>query len=97
MNSEPDGPKSAAEWDGQLQVRVAATEAHEWFDQQQRQRHYLGAGQPVGDYLRQVVERGVQAVAQLLWGPASYELNPNAGVLTTDYTDEHRYQNVADF
>ena len=66
MNSEPEEPKSAAGRDGQLQVRVAATEAHGWFDQQLRQRHYLGAGQAVGDYLRQVVERGGQAAALLV-------------------------------
>ncbi|MCS6245792.1 MAG: ISAs1 family transposase [Opitutus sp.] len=62
-----DGVRAAAH-------RVAATQEHEWFDQQLRDRHYLGPGQPVGDYLRQVVERGGQAVALLVWGPACYAL-----------------------
>ena len=33
-----------------------------------------GAGQPVGDYLRQVVERDGKPVALLVWGPACYAL-----------------------
>ena len=74
MNSEPDEAKSAKTGDRQLQVRVATTDEQEWFDQQLREKHYLGPGQPVGDYLRQVVERGGQAVALLVWGPASYAL-----------------------
>jgi len=36
--------------------------------------HYLGAGQPVGDYLRQVVELNGRVVALLVWGPACYAL-----------------------
>jgi hypothetical protein len=38
-----------------MQVRVAAEHEIEWFDAQMGQHHYLGAGQPVGDYLRQPV------------------------------------------
>ncbi len=45
-----------------------------WFDGLLAEHHYLGAGQPVGDYLRQVVEREGQAVALLVWGPACYAL-----------------------
>jgi hypothetical protein len=52
-----------------------ATEALlEWFDQTLNDRHYLGAGRPVGDSLRQVVQRNGQPVALLVWGPACYAL-----------------------
>lgn len=57
-----------------LQVRVAGKEENEWFDIQMGQQHYLGAGRPVGDYLRQIVERQGQSVALLVWGPACYAL-----------------------
>lgn len=45
-----------------------------WFDGLLADKHYLGAGRPVGDYLRQVVEVGGRAVALLVWGPACYAL-----------------------
>lgn len=37
-------------------------------------QHYLGAGRPVGDYLRQIVEIEQQPVALLVWGPSCYSL-----------------------
>lgn len=55
-------------------VRVPAPEELAWFDGLLAQNHYLGAGRPVGDYLRQVVELDGQAVALLVWGPACYAL-----------------------
>jgi hypothetical protein len=58
----------------ELKVRVATEAETEWFDAQMGQHHYLGAGQPVGDYLRQVVQAEGQAVALLVWGPACYAL-----------------------
>lgn len=57
-----------------LIVRVTAPEAVEWFDGMLADEHYLGAGRPVGDYLRQVVEQDGQPVALLVWGPACYAL-----------------------
>jgi Druantia protein DruA/DDE_Tnp_1-associated len=45
-----------------------------WFDGLLADKHYLGAGRPVGDYLRQVVEIDGKAVALLVWGPACYAL-----------------------
>ena len=57
-----------------LAVRVAREEEVEVFDAQLDDHHYLGAGQAVGDYLRQIVERGGQRVALLVWGPACYAL-----------------------
>jgi hypothetical protein len=57
-----------------LKVRVAGEQEHAWFDGQLGQHHYLGAGQAVGDYLRQVVEREGQPVGLLVWGPACYAL-----------------------
>ena len=60
--------------DSGLCVRVARVEEKKWFDEQLGQHHYLGAGRSVGDYLRQVVEQGGQAVALLVWGPACYAL-----------------------
>jgi hypothetical protein len=57
-----------------LQVRVAEESENQWFDTQMGQHHYLGAGRPVGDYLRQIVEREGQPMALLVWGPACYAL-----------------------
>ena len=37
-----------------MEVWVARAKDAEWFDQQLGMHHYLGAGRPVGDYLRQV-------------------------------------------
>src|SRR5512138_773636 len=55
-------------------VRVPSDSEVEWFDRLLADHHYLGAGRPVGDYLRQVVERDGRAVALLVWGPACYAL-----------------------
>jgi Domain of unknown function (DUF4338)/DDE_Tnp_1-associated len=57
-----------------MTVRLASAEQRQWFDEQMGQHHYLGAGQPVGDYLRQIVQIGGQPVALLVWGPACYAL-----------------------
>jgi hypothetical protein len=57
-----------------LTVRVALPHEVEWFDAQLATHHYLGAGRPVGDYLRQIVERDGHAVALLVWGPSCYAL-----------------------
>jgi hypothetical protein len=57
-----------------LTVRVPAPEQIAGFDGLLADHHYLGAGRPVGDYLRQVVERAGQPVALLVWGPACYAL-----------------------
>lgn len=57
-----------------LVVRIPPEEEIQWFDQCLKDHHYLGAGRPVGDYLRQIVERGGQPVALVVWGPACYAL-----------------------
>src|ERR1044071_2116492 len=57
-----------------LSVRVPASAELPWFDRLLATNHYLGAGRPVGDYLRQVVERDGEVVALLVWGPACYAL-----------------------
>src|ERR1700704_5170137 len=57
-----------------LIVRVPAAEEVRWFDGLLSDHHYLGAGRPVGDYLRQVVELDGKPVALLVWGPACYAL-----------------------
>ena len=57
-----------------LEVWVARGKDAEWFDQQLGEHHYLGAGRPVGDYLRQVVAWEGRPVALLVWGPACYAL-----------------------
>jgi hypothetical protein len=53
---------------------MAGSKEKQWFDDQLGQHHYLGAGRPVGDYLRQVVELEGEPVALLVWGPACYAL-----------------------
>ena len=55
-------------------MRVPTPDQVAAFDQQLAAQHYLGAGRPVGDYLRQLVEREGQPVALLVWGPACYAL-----------------------
>ena len=57
-----------------MEVWVARAKEAEWFDQQLGEHHYLGAGRPVGDYLRQVVALEGKPVALLVWGPACYAL-----------------------
>ena len=55
-------------------VRVALPAEAAAFDAQLAAHHYLGAGRPVGDYLRQFVERDGVPVALLVWGPSCYAL-----------------------
>ena len=57
-----------------VNVRIASDTELAWFDGLLADKHYLGAGRPVGDYLRQVVEVDGKAVALLVWGPACYAL-----------------------
>ena len=59
---------------GNLSVEEVVAEQAGWFDEQLGEHHYLGAGRPVGDYLRQVVRRRGVVVALLVWGPACYAL-----------------------
>ena len=61
-------------------VRVATVAEQEWFDQQLAERHYLGAGRSVGDYLRQIVTVRGQVAALLVWGPACYASGDDAAV-----------------
>jgi len=57
-----------------IEVRVPLADEVGWFDEQLATQHYLGAGRPIGDYLRQVVVRAGQPIALLVWGPACYAL-----------------------
>jgi len=57
-----------------VSVRVASDTELAWFDALLADKHYLGAGRAVGDYLRQVVEVEGKPVAFLVWGPACYAL-----------------------
>jgi hypothetical protein len=54
-----------------LTVRVVAPPEVKWFDTQLATHHYLGAGRPLGDYLRQIVERDGQAVTSSTLDPLS--------------------------
>jgi len=65
---------SALSGRGVIEVRIATDDQVEWFDGLLADHHYLGAGRPVGDYLRQVVLLDQQPVALLVWGPACYAL-----------------------
>jgi hypothetical protein len=58
----------------EIDVQVVVGPDLAWFDQQLADHHYLGAGRPVGDYLRQVVRVRGRAAALLVWGPACYAL-----------------------
>lgn len=53
---------------------VTTVRARERFDALMKEHHYLEAGRPVGDYLRQVAVVGGRWVALLAWGSACYAL-----------------------
>jgi hypothetical protein len=58
-----------------LAVRVVTKAAEiQAFDRRLASQHYLGSTRPVGDFLRQVVERDGKPVAQLAWGSAALKL-----------------------
>jgi hypothetical protein len=57
-----------------VRARVASDAELAWFDGLLADKHYLGAGRPVGDYLRQVIEVEGKPAALLVWGPACYAL-----------------------
>jgi hypothetical protein len=59
---------------GSVNARLAANSEFGWFDGLLADKHYLGAGRAVGDYLRQVVEVEGKPAALLVWGPACYAL-----------------------
>lgn len=67
----PDGTPSPSLG---ITVRCCREEEIPWFDRLLKDHHYLGAGRPVGDYLRQVVEWDGKAAALLVWGPPCYAL-----------------------
>lgn len=54
--------------------KVVAQDEVAEFDRLLGEHHYLGAGQQVGDYLRQAVYLRGELVALLVWGPACYAL-----------------------
>lgn len=58
----------------ELDVQIVAADDIARFDQQLADQHYLGAGQSVGDYLRQLVRVRGRPAALLVWGPACYAL-----------------------
>lgn len=75
VKSTDQAPRSnQAEPEAAVRVRPATPGEHAWFDRQMAERHYLGAGRPVGDYLRQIVEVHGRPAALLVWGPACYAL-----------------------
>ena len=65
---------SARQTHSTVTVRVASPAEAAAFDAQLANHHDLGAGRPVGDYLRQTVERDGVPVALLVLGPACYSL-----------------------
>ena len=68
--SDSTAPQSAPA----LTVRVAQPHEGVAFDAQLASHHDLGAGRPVGDYLRQFVEQDGRPVALLVWGPSGSAL-----------------------
>ena len=75
----PLTPATACERTQALQVLAAVTpEEVARFDGLLQDEHYLQAGQPVGDFLRQVVVCEGQWVGLLAWGACSYALQARA-------------------
>ena len=68
------GPVQSQPTGCSMVIRVPSADELAWFDGLLADHHYLGAGRPVGDYLRQVVDLDGKAVALLVWGPACYAL-----------------------
>ena len=73
-------------------VRVPREDEVQWFDGLLADHHYLGAGRPVGDYLRQVVEIDTKPVALLVWGPACYALKDRD--LWISWSASHRLERL---
>src|SRR6266496_4219232 len=71
MTPKHDSPQPKNE---QLRARVPPTHEVKAFDAQLAAHHYLGAGRPVGHYLRQVIELDGRPAALLVWGPSCYSL-----------------------
>jgi Domain of unknown function (DUF4338)/DDE_Tnp_1-associated len=59
---------------GSVVARVAREDETGRFDAEMGEKHYLGAGRAVGDYLRQIVEVEGRRIALFVWGPACYAL-----------------------
>ncbi len=75
MNSSAERISSSeTELPATVTVETVSGTDNVWFDQQLDDSHYLGAGRPVGDYLRQVVRVHGRVAALLVWGPACYAL-----------------------
>ena len=74
ITTDEPGPLVCADSRPELDVQIVVADDVGWFDQQMADRHYLGAGRRVGDYLRQVVNVRGQPAALLVWGPACYAL-----------------------
>jgi hypothetical protein len=79
ITSALQSTKAAAPSSAALSVRVPAPDQCAAFDQQLAAQHYLGAGRPVGDYLRQIVEREGQ--------PSASNSSPAHNIKTKDPGD----------
>src|SRR5215213_4300280 len=55
-------------------ITVCGGAAQARFEQLLKEKHYLGAARPVGDILRQIVQRDGCWLGLLVWGPAAYRL-----------------------
>jgi len=73
MNAQPVSvlPQTAR---STVAARICSEGEVSWFDGLLADHHYLGAGNAVGDYLRQVIEIKAEPMALLVWGPACYSL-----------------------
>ena len=91
MNSLPLAP-TLDDTTETIAVRLVSTEHVAWFDAQLRDHHYLGAGRPVGDYLRQIVFVRGQPAALLVWGPACYALKDRD--LWINWSANHRVERL---
>jgi hypothetical protein len=74
INNTLKSCKSSSTSASPISVRIVNREEFSEFDDLLAEHHYLGAGQPVGDYLRQAIYLRGELVALLVWGPACYAL-----------------------
>ena len=73
-DSTSERRSSGKSGDGKLHIRIATAEDQAWCKETLARHHYLGEADRIGDFMTQIACWNGEAVALLVWGPASYAL-----------------------
>lgn len=73
-DSTSERRSSGTNRDRKLHIRIATAEDQAWCKETLAQHHYLGEADRIGDFMTQIAYWNGEAVALLVWGPASYAL-----------------------